>query len=276
MDYLRRDALTNLFLQTRLERFFNQLHPSSQRVNPWFRVLIAEPHRATRRSVERDVLGICVAPHRLALPVASHPTVAWQLGRTLQQSDVELSQIVGEDQAVSAFWEAFRGGHAPRLNRRQRYCALTHTRALSSDTTPLRLARSWELDAVVEAASAMYMEETLSDPMATSPETFRLIVRQRILDRRCYVWTDAHGDVLFKADVSCSNASGVLISGVYTRPDQRRRGLARRGLAHLCRILLQTAPAVVLYVNEDNRPALRLYEGLGFDHHRPYRTVFID
>ena len=43
----------------------------------------------------------------------------------------------------------------------------------------------------------------------------------------------------------------------------RRRGHASQALKHLCRILLESTPAVCLFVRPENTPAIRLYESAG-------------
>ena len=58
--------------------------------------------------------------------------------------------------------------------------------------------------------------------------------------------------------------SGAAPAGV-GRPGVRRRGYAARGLADLCRLLLERVPTVCLFVRAENAPAIRLYETIGMD-----------
>jgi ribosomal protein S18 acetylase RimI-like enzyme len=61
------------------------------------------------------------------------------------------------------------------------------------------------------------------------------------------------------------------IGNVYTRRDRRGRGLAARVTSAVVDELLRlTIGTVVLNVNQSNRPAVRLYERLGFKRHCGY------
>ncbi len=57
----------------------------------------------------------------------------------------------------------------------------------------------------------------------------------------------------------------LLVTALVTRPDLRRRGAARAVLAALCRdAAAQGVADLILQVEADNPPALRLYEALGW------------
>ncbi len=64
--------------------------------------------------------------------------------------------------------------------------------------------------------------------------------------------------------------AGVLreISGVCTHPDFQGRGLARRLIEKLIRIEMQRGQMPFLHVMRDNVTARRVYERMGFRHHR--------
>ncbi|MCI4321616.1 MAG: GNAT family N-acetyltransferase [Thermoplasmata archaeon] len=55
-----------------------------------------------------------------------------------------------------------------------------------------------------------------------------------------------------------------VIAGVYTRPDYRGRGVAQAVTAALCRHAEGTGAVPGLFVREENAPARRAYENLGF------------
>jgi len=60
------------------------------------------------------------------------------------------------------------------------------------------------------------------------------------------------------------------VGNVVTRPDQRGRGLARRVSAAVLRSLTPDIPEIGLNVHEDNEPARRCYQRLGFAPVCPY------
>ena len=58
------------------------------------------------------------------------------------------------------------------------------------------------------------------------------------------------------------------ISGVCTHPEFQGRGLARRLVAKLIRHEMQRGEMPFLHVMRDNSTAHRIYERMGFRHHR--------
>jgi predicted GNAT family acetyltransferase len=54
------------------------------------------------------------------------------------------------------------------------------------------------------------------------------------------------------------------IRGVYTTPEHRNRGLAASACSALAKELVESGKIPVLWVAEDNVPARRIYEKLGF------------
>jgi predicted GNAT family acetyltransferase len=56
----------------------------------------------------------------------------------------------------------------------------------------------------------------------------------------------------------------VQLMGVWTAPEFRRRGCARTMLREVCGHLSRRGKTVTLFVNDFNRPAISLYEALGF------------
>jgi len=56
-------------------------------------------------------------------------------------------------------------------------------------------------------------------------------------------------------------------------PAARGRGYGLRGLADLCRLLLESTPAVTLFVRRENTAAIGLYDALGMRRVLEYRSV---
>ena len=56
----------------------------------------------------------------------------------------------------------------------------------------------------------------------------------------------------------------VQLMGVWTHTQFRRRGYARSTLREVCGHLFRKGKSVSLFVNDFNRPAIALYEELGF------------
>src|SRR5262249_46590177 len=107
------------------------------------------------------------------------------------------------------------------------------------------------------------------------PEVFLGRVARMILEERVFVIRE--GDTLiFKAELSALCPIGAQIAGVYTDPEHRGRGVARRGTGEVAWRTLGMAPTICLFVRGDNPAARRAYEHAGFRHSCDYRTLLFE
>jgi predicted GNAT family acetyltransferase len=137
----------------------------------------------------------------------------------------------------------------------------------------VRRASLSDLDLLVQSGAAMMVEEVEENPLANRPELYRSFVRDRILRGDEYLWTDEAG-LCFKCNLSSRTPEVAQIEGVFTPPERRRQGFARRGLSEVCHRLLRHVPCLCLYVNDFNQPAIDLYQGLGFERSFEYQSIF--
>jgi hypothetical protein len=184
-------------------------------------------------------------------------------------------QVTGPRASVEAFLEAFPGpGLAPRLNRRQTYMSLAPAALAGFDRLPdLRAARREDYALVYESGAMLRAEELLEDPREVDAVAYARRAEEDCRDGHTYVWRDARG-LVFRASVSALTADAAQVSGVWTAPAWRGRGVARRGLAELCVRLLQRSREVCLFVNDDNAPAFALYHRLGFVDRLAWASAF--
>lgn len=152
----------------------------------------------------------------------------------------------------------------------------------------LRAARPGEEELVLPASVAMFREELGYDP-TTNGGTYARHMADLVAAGRTYVVIDdgAGGPslpggpaaVAFKADVGALWGSHAQVTGVWTRPDLRGRGVARAALAAtVARVRAEHAGpdgTVSLYVNDFNTPALALYRSLGFTQVGTFATVLL-
>jgi uncharacterized protein len=180
--------------------------------------------------------------------------------------------VIGEERAVSELWEvAARRMSRPRDDRPgQPVYALREPP--EPGETGLRVARPLDLDLLVPACAAAHQEEIGVDPLQRDPEGFRWRTRQQVEDGRSWLWVE-EGVIRFKAEASAWTPSAVQLQQVWVDPQARGRGYARRGLADLCRLLLERVPAVCLFVRPENTPALRLYDSIGMTRELTYRSL---
>ena len=180
--------------------------------------------------------------------------------------------VIGEERAVSELWEAAgRRMPRPRDDRPgQPVYALREPPAPGE--TGLRAARPLDLDLLVPACAAAHQEEIGVDPLQRDPEGFRWRTRQQVEDGRSWLWVE-DGVIRFKAEASAWTPSAVQLQQVWVDPQARGRGYAHRGLADLCRLLLERVPVVCLFVRPENTPALRLYDSIGMTQELTYRSL---
>ncbi len=180
--------------------------------------------------------------------------------------------LVGEERAVTELWEAARGALPEPLEDRPGQPVYSLERPPQAGETELRPARLDDLDALVAASAAAYLEEVGVDAYARDPALFEWRTRVQIQEGRSWLWSEGEG-ILFKAEASAWTERAVQLQQVWVDPDLRGRGYGKRGLADLCRLLLARTPAVCLFVRPDNAPAIALYEGIGMQRTIAYRSL---
>jgi len=175
------------------------------------------------------------------------------------------SSIVGPADAVSVLWSELSPlwGPARAVRASQPLLVLERPVPIRADRL-VRPAQTYELARYLPAAAAMFDEELGIAPLG-GPKWGAYITRMAdlIASGRALVRTDAHGDVVFKAEVAAVSRRTAQVQGVWVRPDRRGLGLATTAMAAVIEYGLRLAPSVSLYVNDFNVPARRLYDRLG-------------
>jgi ribosomal protein S18 acetylase RimI-like enzyme len=143
--------------------------------------------------------------------------------------------------------------------------------ARSAQPGVARPARAEDLDDLVHAARASLWEEARPDPAEGDPAGFRRWVKGRLA--RARIVSDA-GRIAFVAYADVRRPEGWLVQGVYTWPEVRRRGFARRGMDFVIREAFAFGAAhVQLAVVDGNERASALYRELGFEPFAELRTI---
>jgi ribosomal protein S18 acetylase RimI-like enzyme len=172
--------------------------------------------------------------------------------------------IISEVSLVEALWKQVSSWVAPPTvwRDRQPVYVLEHMDD-PPDLDEVRYARAGDLDALVPACAAMHLEEVGIDPMSRDATGYRQRIRELIAQQRSMVLI-RKGKLLFKTEFSAVTTQTVQLMGVWTRPEERRHGVAKEGLREICGHLLRRHRKVSLFVNDFNKPAIALYESLGF------------
>jgi uncharacterized protein len=180
--------------------------------------------------------------------------------------------LIGEEAAVSELWSAAsREVPEPREDRPGQPVYVIDSPPEPGETG-LRAARSDDFELLLPACAAAHREEIGIDPFERDPRAFAWRTRSQIDDGRSWLWCE-NGTILFKAEASAWTPSAAQLQQVWVDPEVRGRGYAQRGLRDLCRLLLEWAPTICLFVRPENAPAIRVYEAIGMRHTITYRSV---
>jgi predicted GNAT family acetyltransferase len=183
--------------------------------------------------------------------------------------------LMGEQDGVQMFWDFYAGRQA-----QMRKACREHLLELRSPVDPiedapgLRLATPEDLDAILPIHAKMAFEESGVNPLDTDPEGFRQRYLRRIHKQRSWVRI-VSGSVVFKAEIVSQTPHVAYLEGVWVNPESRSQGQGTNCVLQLSKHLLSRSESVCLFVNEDNRSALRFYERMGFKDKESFDTIFL-
>jgi GNAT superfamily N-acetyltransferase len=180
--------------------------------------------------------------------------------------------IVGEEGAVSELWEAIRHRLPKPLDDRPGQPVYVLSAPPPPGRSGLRPARLDDLELLVPACAAAYLEEVGIDAHARDPGLSEWRTRAQIEAGRSWLWVEENR-IRFKAEASAWTEHAVQLQQVWVEPELRGRGYGKQGLADLCRLLLARTPAVCLFVRPENAPAIGLYESIGMTRRSTYRSL---
>jgi uncharacterized protein len=180
--------------------------------------------------------------------------------------------LVGDERAVTELWDAARGRLPAVLDDRPGQPVYVLDASPAAGDSGLRPATLADLELLVPACATAFREEVGRDAYAGDPALFEWRTRTQIEEGRSWIWRE-DGRILFKAEASAWTDKAVQLQQVWVDPALRRRGYARRGLADLCRLLLERTPIVCLFVRPENAPAIALYDSIGMRRSGTYRSL---
>lgn len=212
---------------------------------------------------------------QLVVPFAPDPADALPLARGLA-GRIQVHRLVGERHACDVLSdELIPASIRPRVLTRSRlYFMEPGDLKVAERIDGLRPAVPADLSRLVPLAVAMHREDLGEDPLRPDADAYVRHVGMRVASGRVFV-VEQGGKLLFKVDLGTRCTWGAQLEGVYTVPEARGQGIARRALATLCDQLLRDLPRITLHVREDNAPAVALYERLGFRRSKPFRILVV-
>jgi RimJ/RimL family protein N-acetyltransferase len=226
--------------------------------------------RGLGRFVARETDGELAALCHLGINAVPSGEGCGEFARDVARSGPRM--LIGESRAVSELWsEVSAHLPEPREDRPGQPVYVIRVPPPAGDTA-LRPASLGDLEVLMPACAAAHEEEIGVDPMTRDPDGFRWRTRSQIEEERSWIWVE-DGVILFKAEASAWTPEAVQLQQVWVDPEVRQRGYGARGLADLCRLLLERVPTVCLFVRAENEAAIRLYEAIGMEHVLDYRSL---
>jgi uncharacterized protein len=257
LEFLQRDPLINVYLISRLleERTLAATQIAVIRYNG---VIVLVASLATNivlagdPSISQDITDCAIA----------------LVAERILTRMLPVRAIISPATLVESLWNGIRLRIDPptvvRMNQPV-YALRTapRTRIDHPDLTVARYSTLRDLDQLVPACAAMHREEVGIDPMERDATGYRERIRELVEKKRSVIRT-VDGVIATKCEYSAVTPDTVQLMGVWTHPLYRRRGLSRDLLAEVCGHLTRKGRTVTLFVNDFNRPAIALYEALGF------------
>ena len=119
-----------------------------------------------------------------------------------------------------------------------------------------------------------YMKDEVAVPGRTLTDAEVDIPLRQILKNQICLAMTVDGEIVAKANTNAIGINCVQIGGVYTHPLYRRNGYAGALIQALCNRATRAQKQPVLFVKEKNKPALSLYQKLGFEECGRYAIAY--
>jgi uncharacterized protein len=215
---------------------------------------------------------VMVLPNRLAVPWIPDVEDAKALGDHLYSLHPPC-MLVGPRAACDGLWSNWAPGVVPDRCYDQRLYTLEKAPDVGL-VSGFRRARALDSERVARFAAEMEFEDLGTQRATEDPDLHTMVVEERIKAGRTWL-IERDGHIVFQVNVGTSTAWGCQIGGTYVPPAHRGKGFATIGVAALMDRLLAREKLVTLHVNEANRPAVRVYEKVGFAKAAPYRLITV-
>ena len=161
--------------------------------------------------------------------------------------------------AFARFWQE-KTGQASRTVVRMRAYELRSVVQVEYPSGGMRLAKPHEAQLAADLHNAM-VEEVVSGPRRVATAESQI---SQIESGNVFFWEDA-GKVVAVTVANRPQIKGICLSGVYTLPQQRKKGYARALVAEVSKELLRRGYALTnLFTDLSNPTSNKIYQEVGY------------
>lgn len=176
--------------------------------------------------------------------------------------------IIGERGASDAVCSLWDTPCSIRYNQKLYLC---HTLP-QQETIPIRFAQKKDFEQVYTYSAKMVQEDLKYDPRKLHPQRFRNSVQSKIDRNKCIV-AEHDGEICYIIDIGTQFRLGCQLGGTFVPPKFRGKGISTKATAAVCQLMLSSCDCVTLHVHEQNTPAIRCYERVGFQSSTHFRLI---
>jgi len=142
----------------------------------------------------------------------------------------------------------------------------------NQETFPIRFATKKDMDIVYQYSAQMVLEDLKYDPRLLHPQRFRSSIQSKIERNKCIV-AEHNNEICYIIDIGTQFRLGCQLGGTFVPPKFRGKGISTKATAAVCMLMLSSCDCVTLHVHEQNIPAIRCYERVGFEASTPFRLI---
>ena len=191
--------------------------------------------------------------------------------------ELALSRIIAEETSARSFDQYLRGHGLVWQSIVQTFeeegMALRSQDLAPIGEPDLRLAHLQEATAIAKGAAAAMLEEL---NLTTDEHEMDRLISSKIdlINRGRYFVFQEKGKIVFQAFLSTVLPQVALIQGVWVPKEYRKRGIATRCVAEICRRALGYSDRILLRVQKRNLPAMKAYRKVGFKPFLDYLSIW--
>ena len=176
--------------------------------------------------------------------------------------------IIGDRMASDALYTQWKETANLVYNQRLYVCH----EVPKQDEIPIRFATKKDMDVVYQYSAQMVLEDLKYDPRILHPQRFRNSIQSKIERNKCIVAEHNH-EICYIIDIGTQFRLGCQLGGTFVPPKFRGKRISTKATAAVCSLMLSSCDCVTLHVHEQNTPAIRCYERVGFQASTPFRLI---